>query len=210
MARRGWIVALVAAAALAACGDDAADPDEDEELIEAALPTLDDLPEGFEAEPPDDEDEDNPCSESVLGIDQDEIDDAQTAATDRVHFHSDKIDVYAEITAFEDDDIPRRIFAGADDDDYLDCVEDEFNADPSDATIEGIDIEELPVDNDEVDDGFTVALTIDVGGTAVASRSYFALVDRYAVDLDVVARPDDFDEGLATDLLAGMLDRVKD
>jgi hypothetical protein len=219
MPRRLAIAVLALTAGLAACGDDGptVDPEADEELIEDALLTLDDLPDGFEETPVDD-DEDGAtdiCNDEVLGLDDDEVDDAKTAETDSVQFDSPELSIRAQITAFESNDVPEQILDGLVDDEYLDCLAEAFE----EQEFEGVDLGSIEavdplVDGDEVDAAAAVRIRLDVesatGPVEAEVQLHGVLVDRFGVFLQGTGVAGEVDEDLLEDVLDEMLDRLAD
>jgi len=212
MTRRVWAVALLAAALVSCGGGKSVDPDEDDAFIEDALLTVDDLPDGFRAEPVDDDENDaaDVCNQDVLSLEPGAVDDAKTAETDSVQFQSDTLSIRAQITSFDDAELPQRLIeAFVDGDDYLDCFVDKFRSEQADdITVEGVDVDNFPIDDDAVDAGVTLVVQLNVGGVAAEARQYLALVDRYAVSLDVTARAEDMDADVAVDALDEIVVRL--
>ena len=196
------------------------DPDADEDLIEDAVLTLDDLPEGFEEVEPDDEDNSlgEECNEEVLGIDPDELDEDKTAEPGPVQFDSDAVSVSAEVTAFEsDDDILRIVEAIEGDDDYLDCLADVLE-DQAEASVTVIDLESIdsPFEDDDAAVGAVSALfevnSEATGGVVVEAESqqHAVVVDRFAISLQVTAEAGEIDDELVEDLLDAMVERLQE
>ena len=212
MARREWLVGLVAAALVSCGGGKSVDPGQDEEFIQDAQLTVDDLPGGFVEEPVDDDESraGDVCNTEVLDLDPDDIEAAKTAETDSVQFQSDTLSIRAQITAFADRDIPRRILeAFEDNDDYLDCFIEKFETEvPDDVRVEEVDTDDLPIAHDAVDAGITLVVKLDVGGVAAEARTFLLLIDRYAVGLDVTARAEDMDTDVAADALEDIVVRL--
>jgi hypothetical protein len=209
--RRRLLVPLVCLGLLAACGDDepSVDPEADEERIEDAILEVDDLPDGFQEVAVDDPDEDNECNEDVLGIDPDERDRAETAAEGPVQFEDDRSSVRAEILAFREADLPKRILDALGDDEYLDCVEDRTVEQLGDGELTEIGEIDSPVDG-----GRAVEITFVVpgggGDLEVVSQQHAVLVDRFGVSLQVTAVAGELDEDLVEDLLDTMIERLED
>ena len=200
---------LACVALLAACGgDESIDPEADEERIEDALLTLDDLPDGFAEGESSDDDSQNECNQDVLDIDADAIDENQTAETEQVSFEDDTTQVQAKIEAFRDTDIPERVLdAIADDDEYLDCLED--------AIVEQLEGELTSFEEiDTADGGRAIELRATVTGAEgeleVVSQQHAVLVDRFGVTLQVTSVGGEVDEDLVEEALDTMIEGLEE
>lgn len=208
--RRALLIPL-ACLALVACDDGPSiDPEADEERIEDALLQLDDLPGGFEELPGDDDDENNECNDEVLGIDEDEIEDAQTAETDQAHFAlGEDTDVRAEITAFRDTDLAEQVLDALGDDEYLECLGDALG----DELPDSAELRELDETDSPVDGGRAVEATIlfsDAGQELeVVTQQHAVLTDRFGIALVVTQLGGAPDEGLVEDALEAMVERLE-
>lgn len=209
--RRSLLIPL-ACLALVACDDGASiDPEADEERIEDALLQLDDLPDGFEEVEGGADDDENVCNQEVLDIEQDAIEDAQTAETDQVHFSlGEETDVRAEITAFRDTDLAERVLEAIENDDYVECLGEQLTAElPDTAELEELDAVDSPVDG-----GRSVEATIlfsDAGQELeVVTQQHAVLADRFGVSLVVTQLGGAPDEALVEDALEAMLDRLEE
>ena len=203
---RRLVSALACLALLAACDDgESIDPEADEERIEAALLTIDDLPDDFvEGEPSEDDEGSNECNEDVLDIEEDAIDDVRTAETDQVSFENETTEVEAQIEAFRDTELPRRVLdAIGDDDDYLDCLEDAIVEELEDVELDGFEEIDSPVD-----DGRALELRATFGDVPVVSQQHAVLVDRFGVTLQVTSVDGEIDEDLVEDALDAMVERL--
>lgn len=224
--RRRRAAALVAAAALAlgaaACSDDEEpiDPEADEEVIEDAIVTLDDLPEGFEPNDPeeDDEDENDICFEDV-GIDVDELDDAKVVEGDTADFQliSDEalVGVTAQITSFSDTGLAEESLEAATSDDFTDCVvegvESSAEEDGQDVGEVDVDVIDSPVDGDAAA-SVRVRFIADLEGQQFPTtvEQHLLLVGRFGISLQVFSLGEDVDGDLAEELLETMVDRIED
>lgn len=208
---RRLLASLVCFALFAACGDDGeVDPEADQELIEDALLTAHDLPPGFEEVDAEDDDDPNPCNEDVLGIDPDDLDDAETARAGPVEFESDLMNVTAEITAFDDDDLPQQVLEAIDDDEYLDCIAEEFAENLGEGgTFEAIESIDSPVEGGRAAEATFTFSADDGSELGVVSQQHAVLVDRYGISLQVTALAGDLDDDLVEDLLATMVERLE-
>jgi hypothetical protein len=212
---RTSLVVLAALAALAACGDDDdADAEADAELVEAALLSLDDLPDGFEeveAEDDDDETANSVCNDEVLGLTDDEVDAAEAAEAGPVQFDADEVRVRAEVTAFEDDEVPRRIIGGIAEDEYLECLSGAIADQLTDeVTLSSVDITDAPLEGVDADDAGAIVVHFESAGTPVVSQVHAARVGRIGVSLEVTALEGELDEDLVADALAAMVERLRD
>lgn len=200
------LVVALATLALAACGGgDDIDPEADEERIEDALLTVDDLPDGFvEGDPGEDDDDSNECNQDVLDIDEDELDENQVAETEQVTFESDDAEVRARIEAFRSDDLPQQVLDAFDDDEYLDCLQDGIVERLGEAELTGFEEIDTPADG-----GRALELQIDAGGQSVVSQQHAVLVDRFGITLQVTVAGGEVDEGLVEDALDAMIERLE-
>jgi hypothetical protein len=200
--------------AFASCGDDGPDidPEADQELVDDAVLTADDLPDGFEAQPDDDGDDDNECNADVLDIDADDLDDAKTAESDAVVFQGSNIqgEVRAQVTAFRDTELPERVLDALGDDEYLDCIRDGIAGE-----LEAGDVDSIEEIDSPVDGGRAVALHLTVPGPdgediGIDAQQHAVLVDRFGITLQLTALGGELDEDLAEELLDTMIDRIED
>lgn len=194
-----------------ACGDDepSIDPEADADLIEDALLTIDDLPEGFqEEEPDDDSDDDNECNEEILDVDQDDLEASQSAESEQVQFDDPATSIRAEITAFRDTDLAEQVLNAIDDDEYVDCLEEgiveELAEEEEDGEVLGVESVSSPVD-----DARAIEVTFDIRGTAVTSQQHAVLVDRFGITLQYTAVEGDVDDDLVEELIDTMIDRLE-
>jgi len=204
----------IAASALAACGDDEPerDPEADQALVDSAVLTVDDLPDGW-AEVPVEDDEDaegiQQCIESELGITSEAFDAARTARSDRMQFELDQQAVRARVNAFEDGDIPGRVIDAIDEEGLIACATESFGPEleaPFElAGIEAID----PVVGDETT-AYQLRVLIRGSGVSIESRVNAIQVDRFVVTLDVTGLEGSIDDQLVVDGLETMIGRVED
>jgi hypothetical protein len=197
----------VACALLVACGGDgeSIDPEADEERIEDALITLDDLPEGFTEGEADDDDSDNECNQTVLDIDEEDLDENEVAETDQVVFDSDTTQVRAQIESFRNDDLPQRVLDAIGDDEYVECLEEQVAENLDGGEIAGFEEVDTPVDG-----GRALQFELDLDGTPVVSQQHAALVDRFGITLVVTSVGDEIDDDLVEDLLDTMVERLEE
>lgn len=219
--RTASIAALAAALALvgAACTDDEPEIDEDadQELVDDVALTLDDLPDGFEEEEQDTDDENelfDACGD-VVDIDVDDVQANNVAeAGSDVRFTRSTAtaitQVVATVTAFRDAGLATSQLAAFEDDDFFDCasevLEDQVGDDPA---VTEIDVErgDPAVEGDAV---AAVDVEIVSDGVTFELQNHFVLVDRFGIVLQVLAGPDGVDDDLVDDAFDAMLDRLED
>jgi hypothetical protein len=223
--RRAAALAAVAALALGAtaCSDDEdpIDPDEDEAVIEDAIITLDDLPDGFEEtddEDDDDEDEEEAeeaCQEAA-GIDPDELENNEVVDGEDAEFQREVpgeslLGITVGITSFEDRDLAAESLEILSEDDYLDCGLEtmtesaaEDGTDLGDVSVEAID----PVFDGDAAGSFRVEF--ETQGFPTVIEQHLVLVDRFGISLQVVSVNEESDDDLVEELLETMADRIED
>jgi hypothetical protein len=220
LARRVVSVALMAALpAFAACSDDgeAIDPDADEEVIEDAILTVDDLPDGFEEADADDDEGDDleGCAEDS-GFDADALEENQVIDGEPVSFEQSTdeafVSVGATIGSVRDTEPAEDLLAlFEDDDDFLDCVfdalEQAFEDDDQEAENFDAEVIDAAVDGDA---SAAVRVEVEVRGFEAEIEQHLVLVGRFGVALQVVAVNEPLDEDLVEDALDVMVDRLED
>lgn len=213
--RRRTATALLATViALAACGGDDtpdADPDADRELLDDAMVTVDDLPEGFVAEPVDDADESTAiaCFEQELDISVEAYEAARTAAATE-QFESDAMSIRVRLNAFVDSEIPGSAIDSLDTDDMTDCVRDQFEEEAEEAGYSLLEIEVVePLTGDEATAAYRIA-RLDLDGIGAESRSAVLLVDdRFVVQVDATGLEGNIDEDVIEELVELVADRIE-
>jgi hypothetical protein len=208
-------VALLVGVLVAACGDDDdIDVSADQDRVDAAVLTVDDLPAGFEAVPSDDPDDDlgstgtDECLERQAGVTRGQFEAARTARSDQAQFEDASMALRFRVNAFRDADVPTKVIDAFHDGDFLDCLAEEFRSDPDAGDVELTKIESIePLVSG--DGGYQVRLALTSGGVDVESRLSAVVVDRFVVSAEATARPGDVDEGVVRDALQAMADRVK-
>lgn len=202
--------------ATACDGDDApsVDPEADQELVDASVLTIDDLPGGFESVPPDDSDEDGAadvCLEEELDLTTEEFEDARTARTDPVQFEDAAMSLRVRVNAFEGVDIPGEVMDAFDGDDFLACLGDAFEDDP-DIRERGVDLIGIdaltPLVGDEAT-AFYVQLRFSFDGIDAESRMSALLVDRFVVSVEASGLEGALDEAVIADALETMATRIE-
>ena len=203
-------------ALVAACGDGepSADPEADQAAVEAAVLTVDDLPDGFTATEADDPDEDgslDQCLEVVTGIGQADVDEARTARTAPMQFDSQTNQLRARVNAFESDDLPEDVIDAFDDDEFTDCVEAGLGDEMTDAGVEMTVLEVLdPAFGPSDAVAYDVRLGLVADGNEIDSRLMALLVGRYVVSLESTALAGQEDEQLLIDSIETMAGRLPD
>ena len=203
-------------ALLAACGDDepSVDPEADQAAVEAAVLTVDDLPDGFTATEADDPDEDGSldrCLDEVAGISEADLDEARTARTAPMQFDSQTIQLRARVNAFESEDLPEDVIDAFEDDEFTDCVEAGVADEMTEAGVEMTAFEVLDPSfgpSDAV--AYDLRLGLVADGTDVDSRLMALLVGRYVVSLESTALAGQEDEQLLIESIETMAGRLPD
>lgn len=226
--RRPALVAVTTLAGLlalglAACGDDeeAIDPDADQEVIEDALLTIDDLPDGFEETEYDDGDDDSndeseeECQEAA-GMDPDELEDNEVVDGEGAEFQREVagaslLGLTVAITSFDDRGLATESLEILDDDDYLDCAADAISEDAAD---DGQELGDVSVEAiDPVVDGDaagSIRIAFETQGFPTVIEQHLVLVDRFGISLQIVTVNEEVDQDLVEELLETMADRVED
>lgn len=215
------MVAAVALGGFAACSDsgEAIDPDEDEEIIDDAILTLDDLPDGFEEAEPDDDDD--PAGDTIedcaddAGLDSDDIEENRVIESEPVEFALPSDDVFlsvvASIGSVRDSDLPEELLALFDDDDFQDCMFDalEDSFDDQDQDVSGFDAEVIDA---AADGDASAALRVEavVSGFDTEIEQHLVLVGRFGVAVQVVSLNAPIDGDLVEDALDAMIERIED
>lgn len=210
-------LACLAALALAggACSDDGGlDPEAEAELLEDALLTDDDVPDGFEETDPSDEDDDTleDCLEEV-DLDPDALDDSTVAETGPAAFEraSDTgfAGIEAELRSVDPTGPVEDVLEAMGDDDFQACMLDGFlaNAEADDQTIEDPDLDEadVPVDADATGG---LEFTGEISGLQFEGRILVALVGNHVVSLELTSVNDELDDDEVEDLFGTMIDRL--
>ncbi|HEX9994578.1 MAG TPA: hypothetical protein VGB14_16735 [Acidimicrobiales bacterium] len=190
-ARAVGAVLVLAVGLLGGCGGDDVDPAEDRERAEAAVLTLEDLPDGFvEAEP--DEDAENDRAEACLeasgqDVTADEVDEARTAEVTREFDAEQGANVQAEISVFDDEDVPAALIEVLGDDEALQCLvdalRDEGLGEDEALTVEGVAVGEAPAIAGDVGDQRGAA-RLEVAIAHSSGQRFEFVSDLYAVRVD--------------------------
>lgn len=207
---------------LVACGDDeeTIDEDADQEVIDDALLTLDDLPDGFEeSEPADDSDDDDEAEEAcqrAAGLDPDELEDNEVVDGEEAEFQREiagasLLGITVAITSFEDRDLAADSLEVLSDDDYLDCAADAIF---EEAAADGEDLGDVAIEPiDPLFDGDaagSMRIEFETQGFPTVIEQHLVLVDRFGISLQVVALNEEVDEDLVEELLETVADRIED
>jgi len=199
--------------ALAGCGGDGPqrDPEADQQRVDDAVLTVDDLPAGYTEEPVDDDDDDSgieKCLDSELGLTIDDFEDARTARSEPYQFVTADQSLRARVSAFEDGDVPGEVIDAFDEDDFLGCLRDAVEADLADdielTSVEAID----PAVGDETT-AYQLRILFSSAGTAIESRLNAIQTDRFVVSLEATSLEGASDEAVMVDALDAMLARLE-
>ena len=204
-------------ALLAGCGDDGepgADPDADAAAVDAAVLTVEDLPDGFTATEADDPDEDGSldrCLADVAGIGEADLEEARTARTAPMQFDSQTVQLRARVNAFERDDLPEDVIDAFGDGEFTDCVEAGVGDEMTEAGVEMTAFEVLePAFGPSDAVAYDVRLGLVADGTDIDSRLMALLVGRYVISLESTALAGREDEQLLVDSIDTMAARLPD
>ena len=206
---RRFLVSVCALLVACGGGGESIDPEADEERMEDALITIDDLPDGFEPVSDDDaeDDDDNECNQEILDIDEEDIDENEVAETERVQFDDETTSVRAQIQSFRDVELPQRVLdAIGDNDDYVDCLEDQVVENLDGAEITALEEVDTPVDG-----GRALQFEFVFGDDVeVVSQQHSVLVDRFGITLQVTSVAGGIDDDLVEDVLETMVERLEE
>jgi len=221
MTRTSSALLVAIALTLGACGGDdelLVDTEADEALVNAAVLTLEDLPEGFVEEPADDDDDENEdadeCLEDAVGLTRDEFEDARTARSDSVQFESDEdtVSIRARVSAFESSDVPGEAIDAFDTDEFLECLRESFEGQPESDEFEITALEARTAAIGDETTSYNVQLDLTAKDTEIAIESRLAalLVDRFVVSIESTTLSGNTDEALIAEALETMAARVED
>lgn len=209
----------VLALTLAACsadGDDL-DPDAEEALLEDAILTLDDLPEGFEES----EEDEEGSNEAIAGcgeefdLEEDAVDDASVAHVGPVTFELVADEAFgsleAELRTLDPIDPAEAVFEAMGEEDFRDCVLEAFeeSADEDDQTVEDAEIDEAepPVDGDAAGG---LALTGDISGFAFEGQVLAVLRGNRLISLEVTSLEGAIDDDVVEEAFEAMIERLEE
>lgn len=215
--RAALCIAASMAFALTACSDggDDLDPDAEEALIEDAILTEDDVPDGFVEGDPSDSDDDTltECLEEA-DIDPDALDDSSVAEADPAAFDREGDDgfaaIEAEIRSVDPTGPAEDLLEAMGDEDFRDCVLDGFvdSAEEDDQEIEDPEIDEadVPVDADATGG---LSFTGGVAGFDFEGQILVALVGNHVVSLELTTVNDEIDEDDVQEMFETMIERLE-
>lgn len=186
------LAGLVAGALLlGACGvETEADPAADRARAEAAILTVEELPAGFVEGEPDESSEDDPGAEACLeesgqDVTGDEVDESRTAQVTREFDADQGTNVEAEISVFDDDDVPSALIEVLGDDAALQCLVDTIQEEGlgggEGLSITGVAVGEAPPVPDLGDQRGAASLEI---GIEASGQRFDFVSDLYAVRVD--------------------------
>lgn len=196
----GLVAGLVAATLLlGACGVDAeaeADPAADRARAEAAILTLEELPAGFVEGEPDESSDDDAGAEACLeesgqDVTGDEVDESRTAQVTREFDADQGTNVEAEISVFENDDVPSALIEVLGDDAALQCLVDTIEQEGlgEGVSIAGVAVGEAPPVPELGDQRGAASLEIGIEASGqrfdFVSHLYAVRVDRAVATLTV-------------------------
>lgn len=218
---RAITCALAAAAlALTGCSDDGddLDPEAEEELLEGAILTLDDLPDGFEEADADEDDGSNEAIEECgeeADLDEDAIDDASIAHVGPVTFELGAEDTFgsleAELRTIDPTDPAEAVFDAIGEDDFRDCVLEAFEESVEDEgqTVEDAEIDEAdpPADGDRAGG---LELTGDISGFEFEGQVLAVLRGNHLISLEVTSLGGAIDEDVVEDAFEAMIERLEE
>lgn len=204
--------------ALTACGGgDSLDPEAEEELLEDAILTEDDVPDGFvEAEPSDESGDDTleDCLEEI-DVDADALDDSTVAEVDPVAFELESDEgfasVEAELRTVDPTEPAEQVLDAMGDDDFRDCVLENFieAAEDDDQAIDDAEIDEadVPVDGDATGG---LEFTGTVQGFEFSGRILVTLVGNHLVSLEVTTVNEEIDDDDLETMFDAMIERLEE
>jgi hypothetical protein len=207
----------------AACGgddDDAGtiDAAADQEVIDDATITVDDLPDGFEAQDPSDEEDDDTddaddCFAEV-GADPDALDEAKVVEGEDSEFQlvTDEalVGITVSINSFDGSDAPLENLEAVGDDDFLDCAVESIERSSGDEGQEIGDVSAEGIDSPiDADDAASVRIEFETQGFPTIIEQHLVLVGRFGIALQILTVNEEPDEDLVADLLDTMIDRIE-
>jgi len=212
-------VCLVAAAlAFTACSDDGGlDPEAEEELLEDAILTEDDVPDGFEEGEPSDESGDDTledCLEEV-DVDSEALEDSTVAEVDPVAFElaseEEFASIEAELRTVDPTEPSEQVLDAMGDGDFRDCVLEGFveAAGDDDQEIEDPEIEEadVPVDGDATGG---LEFTGGIQGFDFTGQILVTLVGNHLVSLELTSVNEEIDEDDVEAMFDAMIERLEE
>jgi len=211
--------ATVLLLSLAACSDDGGDdldPEAEEELIEDALLTDDDVPDGFEEGEASDDSNDDTLEDCLddLDLDPDALDDATVAEVDPAAFERQEgegfASIEAEIRTIDPTEPAEEVLDAMGDGDFRDCVLDGFveSAEDDDQEIEDPEIDEVDVPADGDATG-GLEFSGGIAGFDFVGQILVVLDGNHLVSLELTTVNDEIDEDDVEEMFEAMLDRLE-
>lgn len=192
---------------------EALDPAAADQLIDAALLRLEDLPEGFEEVSFTAATRDETCLVEAAGFEEGAADAAQTAETGEIHVQREdgSLDVRASIAAFDSPDVPLAIIGALTDDAYRACAERRLDEQIGpDGEVAELGPAAPPVAGDGVEVGAIRSLLRGPEGQVAEVRAFLVLVDdRFGITLTVSGPERGIDDSLVEDALQTMISRLR-
>lgn len=210
----------IAAVALAVsgCSDDGddIDPDAEEELLEDAILTIDDLPEGFEEAEPSEEGGDEAieaCGDD-FDLEADAIDDASVAHVGPVTFEVGDDATFgsieAELRTIDPTDPAEAVFDAMGEREFRECVLEAFeeSAEDDGQTVEDAEVDEgdPPADGDEAGG---LELTGSISGFEFEGQVLAVLRGNRLISLEVTSLEGAIDDDVVEAAFEAMIDRLE-
>jgi hypothetical protein len=202
---------------LGACsGGDSLDPDEEADLLEDAILTDDDVPDGFEESDPSDDDDDETLDDCLedIDIDADALDDSAIAEVDPVAFSRESADEFATIEAelrtVDPTGPAEDVLEAFGDDDFRDCVLDGFaeSAEDDGQALEDAELDEVDVPFDGDATG-GLEFTGSVSGFDFTAQILVVLEGNHLVSLELTSINDELDDDDVEAMFEAMVDRLE-
>jgi len=202
---------------LTACSDDGGlDPEAEEELLEGALLTLDDLPEGFEEGEPSEEGGNEAIEEcgDDADIDEDALEDATVAEAGPVAFVLEEEGTFGEIEAtlrtIDPTDPAETVFEAMAEDDFRECVLEAFeeSAEDDGQTVEDAEIDEgdPPVDGDAAGG---LEFSGDISGFEFEGQVVAVIRENHLISLEVTSLEGAIDDDVVEEAFEAMIERLE-
>jgi hypothetical protein len=212
------LTAVALALTATACSDDGGlDPEAEEELLEDALLTEDDVPDGFEEAEPSDESGDDTLEDCLeeADIESDALDDSTIAEVDPAAFElaSDEgfASVEAELRTVDPTEPAEQVLDAMGDDDFRDCVLEGFvaAAEDDDQVIDDASIDEadVPVDGDATGG---LEFTGAIQGFDFTGQILVTLVGNHLVSLELTTVNEELDDDDVEAMFEAMIERLED
>lgn len=211
------LAVVVLALGATGCSDDGGlDPEAEEDLLQDAILTDDDVPDGFEAAEPSDESGDDTLEDCLedADIDRDALDESTVAEIDPAAFElsSDEgfASVEAELRTVDPTGPAEQVLEAMGDGDFRDCVLDGFvaSAEDDDQAIEDPEIDEadVPVDGDATGG---LEFTGAIQGFDFTGRILVTLVGNHLVSLELTTVNEELDDDDVEAMFDAMIERLE-